>query len=82
MARFVLDTDKDFTPGALVDHLNNTLGTKKGGKKFTFSDVQQYIRRGFLPKAYGGNPLSWRESEEIGVRVIRVDPLNQKTEEE
>lgn len=73
MARFVLNTETDFTASALVNFLTEKYGTKKGGTEFTFQDIQQYMRRGYLPKAYGHHPLKWITSEDIGLKIIRVD---------
>lgn len=73
MADFVLNTETDFTSSALVDYLKKKYKKKKGGTEFTFQDVQQYMRRGYLPKAYGHHPLEWVECKEVGVKVIRVN---------
>lgn len=62
----------DFTAPKLVDHLNTTYGSKKTGKSFTVGDIQQYLRRGFLPKSYGGQLLQIVENEQIGLKVIRL----------
>jgi len=64
---------KDFTTSKLVDYLNDKFGSKKTGKAFKIGDIQQYLRRGFLPKSYGHHPICLIESEEIGVKVVRVD---------
>lgn len=40
--------ENKFTLTSLVDHLNSNY-MKPGAKKFTVSDVQGYIRRGYLP---------------------------------
>lgn len=41
-------TENKFTLTSLVDHLNRNYH-KPDGKKFTVSDVQGYIKRGYLP---------------------------------
>lgn len=69
---FLLHPGQDFTTSALVDFLNEKYGGKKTGKPFTIGDIQQYIRRGFLPKSYGNCEIEVVENEQIGVKVIRV----------
>jgi hypothetical protein len=68
-----LDKQKDFTTSALVDYLNKEYGSKKTGEKFKLGDVQQYLRRGFLPKNYGNHPISRIEDTDIGIKLIRVE---------
>ena len=71
--KFVLNKETDFTSSALVSFLNEKYKTKKTGQVFTSGDVQQYLRRGFLPKPYGNHPLQEIVIEEIGITLIRVD---------
>lgn len=73
MAKFIINTDTDFTASALVDFLKEKYGSKKGGTEFTFQDIQQYMRRGYLPKAYGYHPLKRVENDQVGIKLIRVD---------
>ena len=68
----VLDKTTDFTIPALVSYLNEKYGGKKSGKAFTSGDIQQYLRRGYLPKPYGYNPISKVEEDDIGLRLVRV----------
>jgi hypothetical protein len=64
----------DFTTAALVDHLNKEFGSKETGELFTLGDVQQYLRRGFLPKKYGNNTLERIENAQVGLKLIRLRP--------
>ena len=68
----ILYPDMDFTSSKLVEFLNTKYGHKKTEKPFTLGDVQQYIRRGFLPRNYGFHPIERVESNEIGIKLIRV----------
>jgi len=70
---FMLYPGMDYTTSALVDFLNEKYELKKTGKPFLLGDIQQYLRRGYLPKAYGHHPISVLENEEIGIKIIRVD---------
>ena len=63
---------QDYTATKLVDFLNDKYGSKKTGQKFKIGDIQQYLRRGFLPKPYGHHPITFVQNDEIGVKVIRV----------
>ncbi len=45
--------EKLFNLTTLTEFLNETYLNKKTGKKFTTTDTQQYIRRGYLPKYLG-----------------------------
>lgn len=68
----ILYVNKDFTTRKLVDFLNTKYGLKKEGSKFTLGDIQQYLRRGHLPKAYGYHPIERIYSQETGLKFIRV----------
>ncbi len=68
----VLNSITDFTTSKLVDFLNQRYGTKKTGEHFTVGDIQQYLRRGFLPQKYGDHPIDFIENEEIGIKLVRV----------
>lgn len=68
----ILNSITDFTTSRLVDFLNQRYSVKKTGEPFTTGDIQQYLRRGFLPKKYGDHPISFIENEEIGIKLIRV----------
>ena len=68
----ILYPNRDFTTSALVKFLNQKHGVKKGGNPFTLGDVQQYLRRGFLPKPYGHHPIKYIKDDKIGIRLIRV----------
>lgn len=70
--RIVLRVGEDFTPSALVRHLNDCFESKGSGKTFTIRDVQQYTLRGFLPKAYGGNSIEIIRQDKIGIKVLRL----------
>lgn len=70
--RVVLSEDCDFTTSALVDFLNNKFGTKESGKRFRIGDLQHYVKRGCLPKQYGGQKIEIFENEAIGIKLIRV----------
>lgn len=63
----------DFTTSALVDYLNEKYEKKKTGKPFTLGDIQQYLRRGFLPKNYGYHPIERVQNKKIGLKLIRVN---------
>lgn len=71
--KVTLDYGKDFTTVALVKFLNEKYGQKKTGKPFTLSDIQQYLRRGHLPRPYGFHPITLTYIQEIGINVISVD---------
>lgn len=71
--KLVINEETDFTTTALVDHLNKTYSHKKSGSPFTLGDIQQYLRRGFLPKKYGHHPIERVENEKVGIKLIRVD---------
>lgn len=74
MAEIVeLNEKTDFTTSKLAEYLNDKYGSKKSGQPFKVGDIQQYLRRGFLPKAYGHHPISLFGSDSIGVSVVRVD---------
>jgi len=73
MSRIILNEDSDFTTSALVEFLNNKYGGKKTGKPFTLGDIQQYLRRGHLPKPYGHHPISRINSDKVGIKLIRVN---------
>ena len=70
--KFVIDDEKDYTTTALVDYLNDKYEHKKTGKKFTLGDIQQYLKRGFLPKPYGHHPIERIEIKKVGLKLIRV----------
>lgn len=58
---------EDFKVSAanFVDILNCKFGTKESGKPFTYSDVQQYYIRGYIPEVYGGFFIE-RKKDETG----------------
>lgn len=62
----------DFTSAKLVEFLNQKYNAKKSGKNFTLGDIQQYIRRGFLPKIYGDHPIERIKFDQVGISLIRV----------
>lgn len=70
--RIELIEGKDFTLSALVKRLNKKYKQKKSGKKFELGDIQQYVRRGFLPKAYGNENIEVIENDKIGIKVLRL----------
>jgi len=70
--RIVLRVGEDFTPSALVRHLNECFQSKSSGKEFSIRDVQQYTLRGFLPKAYGGNNIEVIQQDKIGIKLLRL----------
>jgi hypothetical protein len=70
---FMLYPGMDFTTSALADYLNEKYKTKKTGQKFLIGDIQQYLRRGYLPRPYGHHPISIVENEQIGIKIVRVD---------
>lgn len=63
----------DFTTSALVEYLNKKFTSKKTGEPFNLGDIQQYLRRGFLPKKYGHHPIERIENPSIGIKLIRVN---------
>lgn len=69
---FILNTVTDFSSSKLVDFLNEKYSSKKSGELFTTGDIQQYLRRGFLPRPYGHHPIEIVENNDIGIRAIRV----------
>lgn len=74
-----LDTETDFTPAALRDYLNNRFKNKATGKKFTMQDIQQYVLRGIIPPSYGGGfKVEVIESDEIGIKILRVKGIREK----
>ena len=68
----ILYINKDFTTRKLVNFLNVKYGQKKDGSKFTLGDIQQYLMRGYLPRAYGHHPIERIYNEETGLKFIRV----------
>jgi len=52
------NTHNYFTVEKLVEYLNKKHKTKDNGTPFTGGDVQQYLRRGNLPKSYGHHEIS------------------------
>jgi len=70
--QLILSRTKDFTTSKLVKYLTDKYGSKESGKPFTIQDLQQYMGRLKLPKRYGGQRIESVESEEIGVKLIRV----------
>lgn len=69
----VLSKKNDFTTRALVNYLNEKHGSKVSDKSFTTGDIQQYLRRGYLPKKYGHHPIEKIEDKDTGIKIIRVD---------
>jgi len=63
---------KDFTLTQLTNFLNEKFGKKKSGVPFTVSDVQGYIRRGYLPPYLGGNEIMPLDLRFAGVKVYRL----------
>lgn len=39
----------------LVSWMNERFSCKESGSKFTVQDLQNYVRRGYIPKYLGGN---------------------------
>lgn len=67
-----LKEGRDYTMSALVKALNKEYGSKRSGKEFTLGDIQQYVRRGFIPRLYGGQDIEVVENEKVGVKVLRL----------
>lgn len=63
---------KEYTPLTLCKYLNNMFGGKKTGKKFNAQDIQQYERRGYLPKKYGGNKIDSYKHPTLGIKVLKL----------
>lgn len=72
MARITLTEGKDFTPTALMKYLNDEHGGKSSGEKFNLADIQQYERRGYLPKKYGGMTIEAIKNDKIGVKYLKL----------
>lgn len=68
-----VNSSTDFTTSKLVDYLNDKYESKKTGEPFTLGDIQQYLRRGYLPKNYGHHPIQRIEDDNTGLKFIRVD---------
>lgn len=68
----ILNEKTDFTTRALVNYLTSVYGSKKSGKPFRIGSLQGYLRRGNLPKAYGGYKVEYIENEAIGIKLVRV----------
>jgi hypothetical protein len=68
----ILIPGKDFTTSRLAEFLNEKYGGKRTGTDFLIGDIQQYLRRGYLPKSYGHHPIEFIGNEEIGIKIIRV----------
>ena len=63
----IINEETDYTTTALVDFLNKKYKSKKTGMRFTLGDIQQYLRRGFLPKKYGHHPIERIENKKVGM---------------
>jgi hypothetical protein len=61
-----------YTARGLVQYLQQNYKVKKTGKEFTNSDVEQYIRYGFIPKLYGGNCIEVVKSSINGCKVYKL----------
>lgn len=48
---------KEVTMSRICEFLNEKFKVKKSFKSFNTTDVQGYIRRGFLPSYLGGNKI-------------------------
>jgi hypothetical protein len=46
-----------YTMKGLVSYLITNYTNKTSGKPFNNSDIEQYVRYGFLPKRYGGHNI-------------------------
>ena len=67
-----LNEETDFTTTALIKYLADKYGTKKSGKPFRIGDLQGIMRRGNLPKNYGGYKVEYITNEAIGFKLVRV----------
>ena len=66
-------TIRKFNYKTLTKYLCEKYKTKRGGSPFTHQDIYQYIERGRIPKAYGGNKINRVPSVEIeGVDCLEV----------
>ena len=66
---------------AMVDYLNLATGlTKRTGEKFEVTDVQGYVRRGYLPKHMGYLAIETVQYNNVKLYTISNKQTNQKWE--
>lgn len=63
---------KDVNLIALTEWCNETFQTKKSGEEFSVSDVQGYVRRGYLPAYLGGQIIETCSTKVRGVKSYSV----------
>lgn len=68
--------EKLYTLTGLVDYCNKNY-TKKTGSKFTASDIESYIRRGYFPQYTGGRMIIRVREVVHGDRVYKLSPPNE-----
>jgi len=73
MMKIVLTEGKDFTPSALMRHLNDVYGGKSSGEPFNLADIQQYEKRGHIPEKYGGFSVETKKNNKIGVKYLELN---------
>lgn len=70
--KLTINLAETFTMKALARALTEKFGTKTTGKEFNIQDVQQYVAKGKLPSAYGGNDVEKIEHAENGLLLFKV----------
>lgn len=64
---------KSYTLTGLLEFCKENFGEKQGGKPFTISDIQGYVRRGSFPQYLGGYVIKQVDAEGIG--IIMANPV-------
>ena len=62
-----------YTMKGLLSHLSNKYKVKDSGKQFNNSDVEQYVRYGFLPKRYGGQNIVEVSNKVNGCKTYKLE---------
>lgn len=75
-----INKEIDYTFTGLCNYLNDKYGSKRidgkeTGNEFNHQDIQQYCRRGYLPKKYGGHTIEVIKDEHLGITLLRIEGL-------
>ena len=62
-----------YTARGLVQYLQDNYKVKSSGAEFNNSDVEQYIRYGFLPKRYGGHNITLVKGKVSGCKTYKLN---------